>query len=316
MAPADHADAVRRAWCETLGVDSCAGPWDAAGGDSIATLHFVFLLEQLLGRSLLFELLRPDMTAAEMAAALDAPEPIVEPSALPMVFLMAGLLGDGPSLAAFRRRLAGKVRFTLVPLCNLSEPAAMVGDVPATARHAVAQIIALQPEGPLLLAGYSFGGSIALEAAAQLAEAGRRVAHVTVLDSAFGDAVLGRPSLPWRRRWRRHAAWAVMPLLEWDGGRSRALALADRLAPRQAPRLRRFALRRLRTEARLGWQPRSLDVPMLLALSDEFAPVMGPAWARFYPHAAITHVPTTHFNLLKDDALEQVADAFEASLKQ
>ncbi|MDJ1642705.1 non-ribosomal peptide synthetase/type I polyketide synthase [Streptomyces pakalii] len=44
-------------------------------------------------------------------------------------------------------------------------------------------IEAEQPEGPCLLLGYSLGGNLAFETAAELERRGRRVAHVVILDS-------------------------------------------------------------------------------------------------------------------------------------
>ncbi|MER5770869.1 amino acid adenylation domain-containing protein [Streptomyces sp. NPDC001985] len=44
-------------------------------------------------------------------------------------------------------------------------------------------VVALQPEGPCLLLGYSLGGNLAFETAKELERRGRRVAHVVILDS-------------------------------------------------------------------------------------------------------------------------------------
>ncbi len=307
------AELVCRAWHETLDAAPGDTPWEEAGGDSLATLHLVYRLEQLLGRNLAFDLIHPDMTAAAMAAAIDD-DAVTADAGLPRVFLLPGILGDGPSLAAFRRYLAPRIHLELIAPPGAGDPAALLGDVRACARRAAEAIMLRQPDGPLRVAGYSFGGCIALEAVADLVAAGRDVALAGVFDSAFGDAVLGLPRRPWRQRARRLAGQAASRAMAWDAGRRAGLRLADRLAPARSLALRRFVLRRFGTDARLRWQPRPLTVPLFLALSDEFAPVMGPVWQRLYPQVAVTRVPATHFGLFRGDALPVVAEAFAAAV--
>jgi thioesterase domain-containing protein len=62
-------------------------------------------------------------------------------------------------------------------------------------------VSAAQPDGPLVLCGHSFGGTLALEAARLLQHEGRNVARVVMLDSR-----LKRPALSPLRRARVRAA--------------------------------------------------------------------------------------------------------------
>ncbi|MGW5285222.1 amino acid adenylation domain-containing protein [Streptomyces collinus] len=57
-------------------------------------------------------------------------------------------------------------------------------EVPAMAERYLAEIRAEVPSGPYLLAGWSFGGTVAFEVAARLEAAGEQVAFVGLIDSA------------------------------------------------------------------------------------------------------------------------------------
>jgi thioesterase domain-containing protein len=54
--------------------------------------------------------------------------------------------------------------------------------IPALARHHLAKLLTLQPDGPVLLGGWSSGGLVAYEMAVQLRAMGRQVAGVALLD--------------------------------------------------------------------------------------------------------------------------------------
>jgi thioesterase domain-containing protein len=60
------------------------------------------------------------------------------------------------------------------------------------AQYSIAAIRSVQPHGPYLLAGYSAGGLLALEAARQLSADGQEIPLIVLFDTQ-----LGRPSWPW-----------------------------------------------------------------------------------------------------------------------
>ena len=62
----------------------------------------------------------------------------------------------------------------------------------ASARRFIFEIKKIQPTGPYLLAGYSYGGYVALEMATQLSESGDTVEHVTVLDTRISTEAAAR----------------------------------------------------------------------------------------------------------------------------
>ena len=86
----------------------------------------------------------------------------------------------------------------------------------------LAQIRAVQPSGPYLLAGYSFGGYLALEIAQRLTGAGERVAFLGIIDTNYDThtQVAGEQNKArWQRHWR--SIWRQNPLT-YVGRRVRA----------------------------------------------------------------------------------------------
>ncbi|MBA2710961.1 MAG: KR domain-containing protein [Tatlockia sp.] len=66
-----------------------------------------------------------------------------------------------------------------------------INNVPQMAHTLIEEIRHIQPEGPYILGGYSFGGTIAFEIAQQLFEQGQLVSHIVLLDSyAPGSQIL------------------------------------------------------------------------------------------------------------------------------
>ena len=84
------------------------------------------------------------------------------------------------------------------------EPLTSIEDMAA---HYIKEIQTVLPEGPYLLGGASFGGSVAFEMARQLEAQGQSVALVALFDAFAPGTVM---SLPWvsrvRRRFQRYGA--------------------------------------------------------------------------------------------------------------
>lgn len=310
----DLALAARTAWRDTLGAEpDDAWAWDEAGGDSLAMLNLVYMLELRLGRTVPLDRMRPDMTLDELVEALAAtPEPT---AAGPRVFLLPGINGDGLSLAEFRRGLAGVLDIELVALPGIDAPAAVLRDMAATGAAVASFIDTAQPSGPLLLAGYSFGGSVALAAAAHLVASGRTVALVAGLDPVVGPAMLGRPyRLNRAQRWRQRARWVGTRLASWDSARRLGQAAFDRFLPRWAPGLRRKLLKWMRTEARERWLMAPTTTPVFVAASAEFAHAAVPIWQARCPALELLHVDATHMDIIRGNSLAVTSAAFERAV--
>jgi predicted ATP-grasp superfamily ATP-dependent carboligase/thioesterase domain-containing protein len=107
-----------------------------------------------------------------------------------------------------------------------SEPLARIEDI---AGHLAAQILAFQPRGPLVIAGYCAGGSIAFELARQLARAGAAPAFLALLGCAH-PSIYRFDLFYWAQRVALHARTvAKLPSL-----RARWQYLAERLRARLA----------------------------------------------------------------------------------
>lgn len=140
--------------------------------------------------------------AAEAAAAAPAPRPrgVIEfqrEGAAAPIFCFPGIGGHPVTFAHFATHLG-----TDRPCLGLTVPGLEGEMVPLTSVEAIAAAMVenlrrVQPKGPYHLAGYSFGGLLAFEAARQLAAAGETVPFLAIFD-VFTPA--GRAVRP---RWQR-----------------------------------------------------------------------------------------------------------------
>lgn len=298
------AAAWRRALRLPAGAAELAKSWEDAGGDSLGLMEMALALETRLGRKIDLALIGPDMDVAAMSAALERrAEPV---RAALTVYLLPGQLGDGPSLVRFRGAFEGDLRLELIDLPGLDANAAVLGTMAGTGQAVADEIVRRQPAGAVRLAGYSFGGSVAFEAARALVAMGREVAFLGVLDAAFGPAATGRPPASnFRSAWRWQAHRVVLALLSPVWVRRLVLAM---------PRTRFFVARRFRTAARIGWAPERLEVPGFLAVSAEFEGVTLPVWTRLLPGARVVHLPGAHYDIFRNAAFEVLVGAFEGAV--
>jgi len=174
--------------------------------------------------------------------------------------LLSQLLGDEQPL------------FGLQPpgLDDDSEPLTTVEDLAA---HFASQIRAMCGSGPVILAGYCAGGTIAFELARQLQSAGTQVARVVMLSAGYPTWYSASSQLRHRAIYQLKRAWKhVRALLS---GRARIASLvgawrAKRAAGRELANDRAFALR-ARMKRAIGaavpqYVPQPLDGTLLLVL--------------------------------------------------
>ena len=101
----------------------------------------------------------------------------------PVVFLFPGLSGDDKEISLLRSGCSSSLRFVLIQPPNWSEIDYGLVNLDGLVSHCVAQIEFGAPRGPILLAGYSFGGHVALAVASALEASGRRVGCLALLDT-------------------------------------------------------------------------------------------------------------------------------------
>ncbi|SES35040.1 amino acid adenylation domain-containing protein [Lentzea xinjiangensis] len=186
-------------WQSTLGTP-VIGPHDdffAAGGDSLRAITLVDRMRTALNLPVSLGLLFRHPTIAELAVALRDLATVTtggEPLRLrrgsagtaPLFLLPAqgGMAGPYLDLA---RLLPDDVPVYALQSLGIEADTEPLDTVEAIAADAVARISAVAPDGPVRLAGWSFGGLVAYETARLLEAAGREVAFVGLLDTAVFD---------------------------------------------------------------------------------------------------------------------------------
>ncbi|MGR9556471.1 amino acid adenylation domain-containing protein (plasmid) [Rhizobium leguminosarum] len=203
-------DGVLAIWERILGHDEFSADDDffEVGGDSLLATWAVAEISQFLGREIPLSLLLRNSTVAGLLEALhaQAAEPALRPSHSELVTLRPGpsarplflLHPLGGELVAYRE-LVRSIRYPLRILGLQWRPhdraEAHCASVEEMAAAHIAQIRNVQPNGPYLLAGWSFGGVLAFEMARQIVALGEHVDFLGLLDAnPVRDPITGRPT--------------------------------------------------------------------------------------------------------------------------
>jgi acetoacetyl-CoA synthetase len=185
---------------------------DLGGNDPLADKLFAEIAK-VFNRELPTATIARATTVAALAALLEKPTLPIFP---PIVKLKAG---SGKTPVFIAHGLDGRARFAKLAK-NIRTDHAIYGfqakgvdgldkpfeHIEAMAAYYLEALCKFQPEGPYLLIGYSFGGLITLEMAQRLAEAGKSVALLVLID-AYPHArylTLGPRLRLMARRVRRH----------------------------------------------------------------------------------------------------------------
>jgi thioesterase domain-containing protein len=337
--------AVARAWARVLDRRSLRAdlPFDEAGGDSLRLIRLIFELETQCGTSLELAPFSDDLRPSEMARALDCclRKPVGtdgdrSDAAPPDVFLLPAIGGDDPRLVDFRADCRPVVRIDLVELGDWSDLIAPGIDLPALAGSLAQRIIDRAPDGPLRLAGWSYGGHLAVAVASALGAMGREVAFLGILDTTTSPSTFA--DLEPQRRPARMENLRKVPAWIRNGeatdrladfivtrlvARPRLLRLAARLRHTWLPFGFRFHLNRrmglrLRRDLLETWRlrrdpPPPLSVTALVlfraAETEPFAPdEVG--WCAAYPDIRIVPVTGDHSTMLEPPHLATLCARF------
>ncbi|WP_237477176.1 thioesterase domain-containing protein [Lichenibacterium dinghuense] len=264
------------------------------------------------------------------AAAAESPLPAAAPHPCPApdagggrdAFLIPSVFGDEPQLRDLRARLRGVLRFDMLALPDAGARGALLTDMAATGRMIAHEIERRRPTGPVALVGYSFGASMALEVAAQLAEAGRRVSFLAVLDGPFEPpTVAPRPGpsasvLAAPRRLLKTVAVDAVGSMNTVRRLVAKAATPDAEPGDRAEAMRRAMLWHLRNKALKGWSPRGCPALGLRVTTGDYGTANAARWAELCPNLHVVAVEAVHEHLLKDDALDAVSYALIAAVRR
>lgn len=261
----------------------------ASGGDSLQAMNLTLELERQFGRSIPLSAISAGASVRKIATIIENDgwkptpgEPVIfrPPSDVkPTLFCMPGVGGNVSCYAAIACRLPKDQPLVGLPLPGTDGLEAPLSNVGAIASRFVQMIRELQPRGPYLLAGYSFGGRVAFEVARQLITAGQSVGRLLILDT---------PGPNWPKPYRLHRRVTLHAHRLISNGPIRSvrdmltrrshpggmtpIEMLDRLALREAGIERQRAQLDLIRAAELasrGWKPSSLDVAVTLLRARE-----------------------------------------------
>jgi amino acid adenylation domain-containing protein len=181
-------------WEEILGLEHIGIRDDffQLGGHSLLAARMFARIAEKLEKNLPFATLFKGATIEKLAEVIRAEGwtshwsvlvPIQEHGSKPPLFLVHGLHGNVVNFYGFRQHIPTDQPLYGVQANGLDSGRAAFVNIPDMAAHYVAEIRALQPEGPYFLGGFSAGGLVAYEMARQLQQAGERVQFLALVDS-------------------------------------------------------------------------------------------------------------------------------------
>jgi thioesterase domain-containing protein/acyl carrier protein len=222
---------------ERSSIDPSA-PLYSFGVDSIKALGLAGALAGWLHRELPATLMWDYPTIDSIAVALTNPEAATVPIARPGVidlqplgnvlplFCFPGARGHPVTFAPMASFLAPDYPCYGLTVPGVQEEQAPLEQVEEIAAAMLQNLRRVQPTGPYQLAGYSYGGLLAFEAAQQLTAAGESVSLLAMYDTSTPDGFVIRP------RWQR----AVLHAWILAARRGRRKYVSERLAHRRQVR--------------------------------------------------------------------------------
>ncbi|WP_394378180.1 FAD-dependent oxidoreductase [Saccharopolyspora spinosa] len=345
--------------CPVAGIDPQA-PLDDYGLDSLTATGLQAELSDWLGfrvpPTLLLEHPTLEAVAHQLVTLMDgehadrreiARKPMLAIALTPPrpFFCIGGAVGAAHQLQALAEELGPGYPFygLQAPGYDGSEPA--LETVEELADRYLEDICAVQPRGPYVVGGYSFGGLVAYEIGCRLRRDGAEVAEVVGIDSYLPHG--GQTAPVWDERAALEELVAVHRAM--SGARGDALKVDPALTPAQCRELVSRELRIMgavaadrlldrllpvfqsNLEANIAYRPRPSDLSMtLLRAVEPFPPVFGEArrpaipvgdphngWASVpMARLRVHEVPGNHFTIIGGADLRGLAATFRKVLDE
>lgn len=224
------------------------------GGDSLSAVDMLAEVSKRYGREFTLSDLLPQATIAHLSDLIRRPVSSDSPALVALqsagdrspFYAIHAIDGDVFGYGPLSRHLGATRPVYGIRACGIDGSAAPLTSVKTIAAYCIGQMRALQPEGPYLLGGYSFGGLVAFEMAQQLRADQQDVTLLVVIDQGptRGDsAALSSPLIIIRllRYVARLTSYVIAEALT-AAGRARLAAQyasGTRLVRRQGQAIRR-----------------------------------------------------------------------------
>lgn len=187
---------IHKIWQEVLGRP--VGPRDnffEVGGHSLQAAKLMHLTGQVVGRTLPLALLLEAPTVEQLSTALHQNGwsrhwgllvPIQPQGSMPPFFCVHGVGGNVVGFRDLGRHMGPTHPFYGIQARGLDGKQPHASAIEEMAAHYLREIRTVQPQGPYLLGGFSFGGLVAYEMAQQLQAQGEDVALLALFDTYPG----------------------------------------------------------------------------------------------------------------------------------
>ena len=199
-----------------------------------------------------------------------------------------------------------------------------VASMPDLAAFFVKRLLAVQPKGPYLLAGYCFGGLVAMEMAKQLTAAGHTMGFLGLLDARPYHPVVARGErlrMMFVGAFRAKVSdWRRYLMAKWD--MQREATLIDLMARKNPDRLGRRELNRWVLETKVLGRFRSAEydghITYLYPDESQYQlyddPTFG--WLNMAGRVTMFKVPGSHLTMLKEPHVRDLARYLQASIRK
>lgn len=253
------------------------------------------------------------------------------------LFLVPGLNGTPYYLQPLCKALDALGACVAFQAFGMDGSEAPLGSVEEMARCYIREMRAIQPHGPYVIAGHSFGGLIALEMAQVLTEQGESVASLLMLDTTISESEEGEDQgdeamalfevISVFRRFSNQPPIQVKNLVELDDDRQRQML--RKLLDKYPGAHQVVAIYRKNFVTMVRYRPRPYTGRVLLFRSREGFPMQtahprrrvrhqfhSPSlgWDRFCGDLRIIDVPGDHFTMVLPPQVDTLASAMQNAL--